>query len=96
MTQPLHISASFDRPELIAKIVETLAVRRYDDRYENETLPKEWEGLYSSTVESFVSGTMALEHDDQKTNMPFTSSFLFVCTRKKNEKYKLCWSLSLS
>ena len=96
MKHLLHITALFDKPELMANLVETLAVRRNDDRYENVTMPKTWEGLTSSTVESFVSGTLEMDFDDEQMRIPFTSSFLFVCTKKKKEAYKLCWSVSLS
>ena len=96
MKHLLHISSSFDKPELIENIVKGLAVKRYDDHFDRTPIPSPWKSLKSSTVESYVMGTMVLDFEDEQIKMPFTSSFMFVCTKFQYEPYKLKWSLSLS
>ena len=92
----LHITTTFDKPELMENMVEQLAVKRYDHSFDHQNLPTAWKPLASSSVESYVTGTMALDFEDEQIRIPFTSSFLFSCTKEKYEPYRLCWSLSLS
>jgi hypothetical protein len=102
MKKHLHISASFDQPEFLQDLVERLAYRHYDLGFSNERMPLGLKALETSSTETYVSGAIALdfnnESDDTKEhiNMPFTSSFVFTCIKGKTEPYQLIWSSSLS
>jgi hypothetical protein len=98
----LHISAAFDQPEFLQNLVEQLAYRRYDMGYGKEKLPQGWTALETSSTETYVSGTMALdftgntETNEEHINMPFITCFLFTCIKGEKEPYQLIWSSSLS
>lgn len=97
MKKTLHISASFDQPELLENMVEQLAYRRYDIGYSKEKMPKGWEADETSSAETYVSGTVEFSYDGKnKIKMPFITCFLFTCKHGKKEPYKLNWSISLS
>ena len=97
MKRPLHISASFDQPELVQNLVERLAYRRYDLGYGNEEMPSGLKALETSSTETYVSGTIALElNEEAQINMPFITCFLFTCIKGKSDPYQLIWSSSLS
>ena len=100
MDKSLHITAVFDKPDLLENLVEKLADRRYDIGYSNEVVPNEWKAIETSSTETFVSGTLAfsgvMDNDDASINMPFITSFLFTCIKGKERPYKLEWSTSLS
>ncbi len=100
MKKSLHISAAFDQPELLQSMVERLAYRRNELGYGNEKMPRGLKALETSSTETFVSGTMALEFFSGDTkehiNMPFITCFLFTCIKGKTEPYQMIWSCSLS
>ena len=96
MKTRLHISASFDQPELLQNLVERLAYRRYELGYGNEEMPTGLKALDSSSTETYVSGTVALDSNDDPINMPFITCFLFTCIKGKSDPYQLIWSSSLS
>jgi hypothetical protein len=97
MNNTLHISASFDQPQLLENMIEKLAYRRYDIGFSKQNVPKGWRANDTSTIETYVSGTIELDQKKSgKIKIPFISSFLFTCTSNKNESYQLKWSLSLS
>jgi hypothetical protein len=102
MKQTLHISATFDQPELVQNLVERLAYRRYGLGFDKERVPKGFKALETSSTETYVSGTMALdfpadtETGEEKINMPFITCFLFTCIKGKSDPYQLIWSCSLS
>ena len=100
MNQTLHISAFFDQPEFLQNLVEQLAYSHSERGYGKEKMPKGWKALETSTTETYVSGTMALDiTNDEGTeqfNMPFITNFLFTCVRGEKEPYQLIWSSSLS
>jgi len=96
MNNSLHISTTLDQPMLLENMVEKLAYRRYDTGYSNEKLPGNRKALETSSAETYVSGTVAIECNDENINMPFITSFLFTCIKEKNNPYKLTWSTSLS
>lgn len=102
MKKHLHISASFDQPELLQNLVERLAYRRYDLGFGNEKMPVGLKALETSSTETYVSGTIALdfntENGDSKEhiNMPFITCFVFTCVKGKTDPYQLIWSSSLS
>ena len=96
MKQHLHISASFDEPAFVQNLVERLAYRRYDIGYGNEKVPPGFKALETSSTETYVSGTLAIDAGPEKINMPFITSFLFTCIKGKTEPYQLIWSSSLN
>ena len=102
MKQTLHISAAFDQPEFVQNLVERLAYRRYELGFGNEKMPPGFKALETSSTETYVSGTMAIdfpadtEAGEERINMPFITCFLFTCIKGKTDPYQLIWSSSLS
>lgn len=96
MTNSLLISATFDQPGLLENFVEKLAWRRYDFGYSYAEVPKTLKAFESSSTETFVSGTIAIETNEEQINMPFITRFLFTCTKEKGGTYKLEGGFSLS
>lgn len=98
MKQHLYISAAFDQPEFIQNLVERLAYRRYELGYGHEKMPRGLKALETSSTETYVSGTMAIDFNDGQApiNMPFITCFLFTCVKGKTDPYQLIWSSSLN
>jgi hypothetical protein len=96
MNKELHISTTFDQPGLLENMIEKLADRRYDIGYLDEKMPFNQLALETSSTETYVSGTVALESNGETINMPFITRFLFTCVKGKNDAYKLAWGTSLS
>jgi hypothetical protein len=96
MKTPLRITATLDKPALIEDMVEKLADRRTDIGYSNALVPLELKAIDTSSTETYVSGTVALNDDDDSINMPFITCFLFTCIKGKEKPYKLEWVSSLS
>ncbi|HMD00464.1 MAG TPA: hypothetical protein VKH37_09935 [Ferruginibacter sp.] len=97
MKKNLHLTASVDKPELLEDIVEKLATRRYDIGYNRAKVPNSWDAIETSTVESYLSGTVEFDYNDrQRIRIPYITCFLFSCTKTKNDPYDLSWSISLS
>ncbi len=97
MKRHLHISAFFDEPEFVQNLVERLAYRRNELGYGNQAMPKGLKAIETSSTETYVSGTMAIDAgNDEHIKMPFITSFLFTCIKGKTEPYQLIWSSSLN
>ncbi len=102
MKQTLHISAAFDQPEFVQNLVERLAYRRYELGFSKEKVPVGFKALETSSTETYVTGTMALDFSntekgcEERINMPFITCFLFTCIKGKSDPYQLIWSVSLS
>lgn len=97
MKKHLHISAFFDEPEFVQNLVERLAYRRNELGYGNQAMPKGLKAIETSSTETYVSGTMAIDAgNDDHIKMPFITSFLFTCIKGKTEPYQLIWSSSLN
>src|SRR5688572_3540929 len=97
MKRHLHISAFLDEPEFVQNLVERLAYRRNEIGYGNQVMPKGLKAIETSSTETYVSGTMAIDTGNGETiNMPFITSFLFTCIKGKSDPYQLIWSSSLS
>lgn len=94
MKKNLQITASLDQPELLENMVEKLACRRAD--IVSGERNGEWQLLNSSSVEKYVSGTLAFAGEGGETTLSFITCFLFSCTKEKADPYKLHWSMSLS
>ncbi|HRF20528.1 MAG TPA: hypothetical protein PK977_20250 [Chitinophagaceae bacterium] len=96
MKKLLHISAAFDQPELVQNLVERL-YRRYELGYGTQMMPRGLKALETSSTETYVSGTIAIDADNNEIiNMPFITCFLFTCIKGKSEPYQLIWSSSLN
>jgi hypothetical protein len=97
MKKNLHISATFDEPAFVQNLVERLAYRRYELGYGNVTVPRGFKAIETSSTETYVSGTLAIDiTDEDPINMPFITCFLFTCVKGKTEPYQLIWSSSLN
>ncbi len=97
MKKHLHITASFDRPDLLQNLAEQLAYRRIDPGYRNEQLIKGFQPLETSTTDIYVSGTIAMDSGNgEHFDIPFITGFLFTCTRGASEPWQMNWSCSLS
>jgi len=96
MKKDLHISTSFDQPDLLEDLVEKLAGRRYDIGFARERMPLNFEALETSSTETYTSGTISFTDNDEDINMPFITSFLFTCIKGKDNEYRLTWASSMS
>ena len=96
MKKSLHITATIDQPGFLEEMVEKLAYRHYDLGYGKQIMPDNREALETSSTETYVSGTLAMEFEDEQINMPFITNFLFTCTKGKDGIYNLEWGSSLS
>jgi hypothetical protein len=96
MKKTIQISASIDQPEFLQNLVERLAYRRNEIGYSRERVPAGYRAVETSSNETYVSGAMSLEMQDEVVNMPFITCFLFTCVKGKTEPYQLIWSSSLS
>ena len=96
MKNDLHITTSFNEPELMTNLVEKLAIR-HNDRYIKTKVPKPWKSIETSTVEAYVNGVVEFDFDENsRIRMPFTTCFMFSCAREKKDEYKLHWGVSFS
>lgn len=97
MKKDLHLTASVDKLKMLEKIIEKLAIRRYDIGYKNAAVPDSWKAIDTSSVESYVNGTVEFGYDDShRIRIPYITAFVFSCTNTKNDEYDLKWSISLS
>jgi len=96
MKKSLHLSTTFDQPDLLEDLVEKLAGRRFDMGFRKAKMPLNFEALETSSTETYVSGTISLMDNNEKINIPFITSFLFTCTKGKEDEYKLTWAASMS
>ena len=60
----LAVSVTIDEIPLLKNMVEKLAHRRYDIGYGSLPMPKGWKGLETSTTETYVSGNLAIDADN--------------------------------
>ena len=97
MKKNLHLTASVDKPELLEDIIEKLATRRYDIGYGRARVPNTWQALETSSVESYMSGTVEFDYNEsQRIRIPYVTCLLFSCTKVGADPYELSWSISLS
>ncbi len=97
MKKDLHLIASVDKPEVLENIIEELAARRYDIGYGNALVPNSWQAIDTSSIESYVTGTLAFDYNEtQRIKIPYITCFLFSCTKEKKNPYDLKWGISLS
>jgi hypothetical protein len=100
MKQEISISATLYDPGLLRNLVEKLASSHLDMGYHKVTVPNQWKALETSCIIAYVMGTFDLHTKgnafDEQFNIPFTSCFLFTCTKEKYGLFNLEWSSSLS
>lgn len=97
MKTSLHISASFDKPDLLVSMVERLAYRTVDMGYAKAKVPSTHSALETSSLESYVTGDVHLTFGNiDPIHMPFISGMLFTCIKEKGSAYKLNWCVSLN
>lgn len=95
MKNTLQINASFDRPDLLEKMVEQLA-HTYNDAFMTKAVG-EWQPVETSSTETFVSGTVRFADDqNDPINFPFITRFLFTCLHEQNVPNKLHWGASFN
>jgi hypothetical protein len=90
------ITATLQDITMLKNLVEELAGWRYDIGYAVEKTPPGWNAIESSSIEIHVSGDICFSDNASIINMPFDTSFLFTCTKKRKDSYNLCWAISLS
>lgn len=95
MKKTLHIKATIDEEAFLEDMVEKLALRHtYTDLSEAKDRNKDL--LETSSTETYVSGSMAIETPNEQINVPFITSFLFTCIKLTKDTYSLEWGISLS
>ena len=93
MKKTLHIKTTIDEEAFLENMVEKLALRHNNKK---QTIPGIDEVLDTSSNETYVSGTVAIETADEEINMPFITSFLFTCIKISDDTYSLEWGVSMS
>ena len=95
MKKNLHIKATIDEESFLEEMVEKLALRHtYTGLGEAKNGGQDF--LETSSTETYVSGTIAIETADEQINVPFITSFLFTCIKESEDTYSLEWGISLS
>ena len=93
MKKTLRIKATIDEEAFLEDMVEKLALRH---NYTGIKKSGGIDALETSSTETYVSGTMAIETKNTQINMPFITSFLFTCIKESKDTYSLEWGVSLS
>ena len=93
MKKTLHIKTTIDEEAFLEDMVEKLALRHNHQRL---SIPGINDVLETSSNETYVSGTVAIETADEQINMPFITSFLFTCIKVSEDTYSLEWGISMS
>ena len=96
MKQTLHIKTMIDEEAFLEDMVEKLALRHNYTGEKKQAIPGINDAVETSSTETYVSGTMAIETLHEKINMPFITSFLFTCIKLSKDTYSLEWGVSLS
>jgi hypothetical protein len=92
----LAAAVSIDEFDFLEEVVKDLATRRYDIGYCRESVPAGWNAIDTSSIEAYVSGTIAMADDTEHSIIPFTTCFFFTCSKVKRGEYDLSWISSLS
>ena len=96
MKKALRIKATIDEEAFLEDMVEKLALRHNYTGINKGKKSGINDALETSSTETYVSGTMAIETKDQQINMPFITSFLFTCIKECKDTYSLEWGMSMS
>lgn len=92
----IAVKTSFFEPTMLKTMIEKLANRRRDMGYGLEKVQPGWHSLETSSIGAQVSGIIQFSSQNRITNMPFVTSFVFTCIKRKREEYMLTWASSLS
>ena len=95
MKKTLHIKATIDEESFLEDMVEKLALR-HNYTGLGGAMPGNEDSVETSSTETYVSGTIAIETADEQINIPFVTSFLFTCIKENEDTYSLEWGLSMS
>ena len=95
MKKTLHIKATIDEEAFLEDMVEKLALR-HTYTGPGEAKPSNKDFLETSSTETYVSGTIAIQTADEQINVHFVTSFLFTCIKESEDTYRLEWGLSMS
>ena len=93
MKQTLHIKTTIDEEAFLEDMVEKLALSH---KVKKRSIPGINDALETSSNETYISGSVALETADEQINMPFVTSFLFTCVKVAKDTYSLEWGISMS
>jgi hypothetical protein len=96
MKQSLHIVALIDEEAFLEDMVEKLALRHTYSDPGKKSIAGNIRTVETSSTETYVSGTMAIETQDEQFNLPFVTSFLFTCIKVSKDTYSLEWGISMS
>ena len=99
MKKEMNITARLYDPGLLKNLVEKLAARHVDFGNNDALVPENWKALETFCTMAYVMGTFSLQTEGpiiEQFNVPFTSCFLFTCTKEKYGLFNLEWSSSLS
>ncbi len=96
MKQSLHIVALIDEEAFLEDMVEKLALRHTYSQPNKQSIASNIETVETSSTETYVSGTMAIETLAEHINVPFVTSFLFTCIKVSKDTYSLEWGISMS
>lgn len=94
MKKTLHIKTTIDEEAFLEDMVEKLASRHTYNK--KRSVPGINHALETSSNETYVSGTVAIETANEQINMPFVTSFLFTCIKITDDTYSLEWGISMS
>lgn len=96
MKKTLHIKATIDEEAFLEDMVEKLALRHTSPVRKKQVISGLNNAVETSSTETYVSGTMAIETSNEQINMPFITSFLFTCIKLTKDTYSLEWGVSMS
>jgi len=96
MKKTLHIKATIDEEAFLEDMVEKLALRHDYTGSAKQRNSDNNNEIETSSTETYVSGTIAIENSDEQINIPFITSFLFTCIKESEDTYSLEWGLSMS
>jgi len=96
MKQTLHIVAMIDEEAFLEDMVEKLALRHTYSSPNKQSIADNIETVETSSTETYVSGTMAIDTPGEHMNVPFITSFLFTCIKVSKDTYSLEWGISMS
>jgi len=96
MKQALHIVALIDEEAFLEDMVEKLALRHTYSNPRQKSIAGNIRTVETSSTETYVSGTMAIETLDEHINVPFVTNFLFTCIKVSRDTYSLEWGVSMS
>lgn len=99
MKRKINISANLYDPSLLKTLVEKLASKNMELKNNHIVVPGKWKALETSSTMAYVMGTFSIQKKEtgrKEISVPFTSCFIFTCTKEKHRKFELEWSASLS